>query len=460
MFARVRQLLRTSAIRLALRYALLQVLLLAVALAALLIYANRYVAGQLEAGLASEAGALATLPADTLAPRIDALAAAHGARHYLLLDAQGRKRAGDLVAWPEGLPPDGRAHRVRGLERDADEPHETEKLDLVARASVLAGGARLVVAQEAGAAEDLRDVVFTAAGVVLALTGLLSLVLGFALGRQWLARIDGINRTAGAIAAGDLTQRVAASGQNDEFDLLAGHLNHMLGRIEAAVAGVKSVSDHVAHDLRKPLARMKTRIEVLLESPRDAATYRAALEQTVMDADELMRTFDALLSIARLDAGGELAAPQDFDLATVARDVAELYAAEAEDAGRPFTTDIEGSAPVRGDARLIAQALANLLDNAFKYTAAPAPVEVRLARSGDRFRLAVVDHGPGLADADKPRLVERFARGDAARSQPGSGLGLALAAAVARAHGGALDLADTPGGGLDAGLLLPRAHAA
>lgn len=457
MLVRLRQLARTSAIQLALRYAAAQILLLAVALGALLVYADRHVARQLAAGLASEAAALADLPAATLAMRIDARVRDPGSRHYLLLDARGKMLAGDLAEWPAGLEPDGRAARVRARVRDPDEAHETETRQLVARASVLAGGARLVVAEEASAAEDLREVVLTAAGVVLALSGLLSLVLGLALGQRWLARIDAINRTAGAIAAGDLTRRVDTGGRGDEFDLLAAHLNHMLGRIEAAVAGVKSVSDHVAHDLRRPLARMKTRLEVLLEAPREPADYRAALEATLADADELVRTFDALLSIAQLDAGGALTAPQDFDLAAVAGDVAGLYAAEAEETGRPFILELPAAAPSRGDARLVAQALVNLLDNAFKYTTPTTPVRVRLSAQDTHWRLAVVDRGAGVDDADKTRLVERFARGDASRSQPGNGLGLALAAAVARAHGGALDLADTPGGGLDAGLVLPRA---
>ena len=457
MFAHARQLLRTSAMRLALRYAVVQTLLLALALVVLLVFANHYVAAQLEAGLASEAGALAALPLPVLKDRLAARSDARDTRHYLLLDAGGRTLAGDLAAWPPGLAPDGRAHRVRGLVAEHDEPGHSETLDFIARASVLPGGARLVVAQEPGATEDAREAIFIAAGAILALAAALALGFGFALGRQWLARIDAINRTAGAIARGDLARRVETHGRNDEFDLLAGHLNHMLARIEAAVAGMRAVSDHVAHDLRRPLARLKTRLEVLLEAPRDDAACRAALHQTVMDADELMRTFDALLSIARLEAGGEIVAPQTFDLATVAREVAELYAAEAEDGGRPFALDLAGTAPVKGDARLVAQALANLLDNAFKYTAPDVPVAVRLRPAGEHVRLAVVDHGTGLSAADKTRLAERFARGDAARSQPGSGLGLALAAAVARAHGGALDLADTPGGGLDAGLVLPLA---
>lgn len=456
--ARLRQLLRTTAIRLALRYSALQTLLMAAALALLLGLTHRYVASQIEAGLASETAALAALTLPTLTRRIEASAEAGGARHYLLTDAQGRRLAGSLLSWPKGLRTDGRIQRVQGKVRDAGEPGETEKLMLLARAVPHASGARLVVAQTAEAAEAVRDYVLAAAIAVLVLSATLSLLLGYTLGRQWLARIEQINRTAGAIAAGDLSQRVAVSGRGDEFDLLASHLNDMLARIEAAVAGMRAVSDNVAHDLRRPLARLKTRIEVLLEVPRPSAEYRAALAQTLADADELMRTFEALLTIARLEAGGEIVAPRRFDLAEVARPVAELYAAEAEDSGRPFAVELADGLQVGGEPRLIGQALANLLDNAAKYAGLGVPIAVRLTAEGAQARLAVVDHGPGLSDADKQRLIARFARGEIARSQPGSGLGLALAAAVARAHGGRLELRDTVGGGLDAGLVLPLAR--
>lgn len=456
--AQWRQLLRTTAIRLALRYAALQTLLLAMALALTLGLAHRYVDSQIESGLASETAALAALPLPALAQRIAANAEAGGPRHYLLIDAQGRRLAGSLLAWPKGLRVDGRMQRVQGKVREAGERGETEKLPLMARAVRHASGAGLVVAQEAEAADALRDYVLAAAIGVLALTGTLSLALGFTLGRQWLTRIEAVNRTAGAIAAGDLTQRVVASGRGDEFDLLASHLNDMLGRIEAAAAGMRAVSDNVAHDLRRPLARLKTRIEVLLEAPRTNDEYRTALSQTLADADELMRTFEALLTIARLEAGGEIVAPRRFDLAEVARPVAELYAAEAEDSGRPFTVELVAGLAVMGEPRLMGQALANLLDNAMKYAGPDTPIHVRLSREGGQARLAVIDRGPGLSDADKERLVQRFARGKAARSRPGSGLGLALAAAVAQAHRGALQLRDVPGGGLEAAIVLPLAR--
>lgn len=460
-FSHLRQLARTSAIRLALRYALLQIGVLAIALAALFWAVNRYVGTQVVTSLSTELAVLKNLPPATLARRIEALSDTRGTRHYLLLDANGAHRAGDIAAWPAWLAPDGRllqGELALGEPDDAP-PGETEATPMPALGATLAQGGRLLIAQEPGAAEDLREAALIAAAVVLALTASLAILLGLALGWQWLARIEAINRTAGRIAAGDLGQRVEASGRGDEFDLLAGHLNAMLARIEAAVGGMREVSDNVAHDLRKPLARLKTRTEVILSQPRDADAYRMALTQTAADIDELMRTFDALLSIARLEAGSEVAAPQEFDLAAVARAVAELYADEAEETGRPFTLDLPEHVAVRGQPALISQALANLLDNAFKYTPATTALAVRLSQSGPDALLDVIDHGEGIAPSERPRLTTRFARGDGARSLPGSGLGLALVEAIARAHGGELELTDTPGGGLTARLRLPRSAA-
>ena len=463
---RLRQLMRTSAIRLALRYALFQVLVLTIALAALFWVVNRYVGEQIATSLSSELAALKSLPPAMLASRIEALTAtrgeARGARYYLLLDAHGRRLAGDIQAWPAWLQADGRLGEGEIAVPESDDArdgHETTPLP--ALGTTLADGGRLLIAQEPGAAEDLREVALIAALAVLALTAGLAVVLGLALGMQWLRRVDAINRTASRIAAGDLSQRVALHGGGDEFDLLAGHLNAMLARIEQAVAGMREVSDNVAHDLRRPLARMKTRIDVLLAHPRAADDYRDALASAARDADELMRTFDALLSIARLEAGSEIAAPAVFDLAASARSVAELYADEAEEAARPFSIELPDTLPnmllVRGQSALVSQALANLLDNAFKYTAANVKVTVRLASNGRQAVLAVIDRGNGLAPGERARMTERFARGDAARSQPGSGLGLALVKAIMHAHGGVLELDDTPGGGLTARLALPVA---
>ncbi|WP_310447067.1 ATP-binding protein [Thiobacillus sp.] len=457
MFAYLRQLARTSAMRLALRAALLQVGILMVALALLFVLLNRYVDRQIESALAGELAALASLPGAHRVNSVRVLAASGShkdLRYYRLEAADGRTLAGNVAQWPAALAADSRVRMLELRVREPGEDHD-EWVSLPAVAARLPGGGRLLVAQAPGALEELRETVLGIAAALLGVSALLALALGVSLGRQWLARIEAIDRTAGKIAAGDLSQRVETSGRKDEFDLLAAHLNAMLARIEAAVAGMRDVSDNVAHDLRKPLARLQTRIEVVLAQPRAADDYRTALAQTAADVGELMRTFDALLSIARLEAGSDIASPERFDLAEQVRQVTELYAAEAEDEGRPFSVELTAGLNISGQPALLAQALANLLDNAFKYTPPATAVGVSLQRLGDHAELAVIDHGSGIAAAERSRMTQRFARGDSARTQPGSGLGLALVEAIAHAHGGNLSLDDTPGGGLSVRLSLP-----
>lgn len=464
----LRQLMHTTAMRLALRYAVFQILVLAIALATLFWVVNRYVSEQIAVSLSAELAALKTLPPDTLANRINVLTLsrgpARGSRYYLLLDPHGSRRAGDIRFWPAWLKPDGAlgAGNITVPDRDSDSGalNRVEASQLFALGAALPGGGHLLIAQEPGATEDLREDVLIAALGVLALTASLAIVLGLSLGWQWLKRVEAINRTAGRIAAGDLSQRVDTSRTGDEFDLLASHLNAMLSRIELAVAGMREVSDNVAHDLRRPLARLKTRIDVLLAQPRTADDYREALVRTAADADELIRTFDALLSIARLEAGSEIETPDGFDLAACVRKIAELYEDDAEDVARPFSLDLPDTVPARGEPALIARAVANLLDNAFKYTDAGTAVKIKLVSSAERVSLDVIDYGKGLGDGEHTRMTERFTRADTARTQPGSGLGLALVKAIMHAHGGALVLVETPGGGLTARLEFPPDPAA
>ncbi len=460
MLTRLRQLLGTTAIRLALRYALLNGVVLAIALAALFVLLNRYVDGQIESALRGEAALLAGLNEKQRAERITHLIElrreAKQPRYYRLESA--KLVVGNVSAWPDHLPADNRyRHATLQLADEERDAADGETLRLPVVTSPLPGGGRLLIAQAPGALEDLQEMTLALAALVLGLSALTSLALGFSLGRQWLVRIEAVNRVARRIAHGDYSQRVPAGKNGDEFDLLASHLNAMLARIEAAIGGMREVSDQVAHDLRKPLARLKTRIDVVLAQARGADAYRGALAATAGDVEEIIHTFEALLSIARLEAGSEIPTPEIFDVAEIVRHVTELYANEAEDTARTFVVEAPAHVSLRGSPALLSQALANLLDNTFKYTPSGTPVEVRLAMENGGVELIVADRGPGIPETEKPRLMQRFGRGDAARSQPGSGLGLALVVAVAHAHGGTLDLEDTPGGGLTARLSLPLA---
>jgi signal transduction histidine kinase len=263
--------------------------------------------------------------------------------------------------------------------------------------------------------------------------------------------------------AGDLSGRLPVAGSGDELDRLALNVNAMLERIEALMRGLKEVSDNIAHDLKTPLTRLRNRCEQALRSNAGDAGYRAALESTIAESDELIRTFDALLMIARAESGHARDNMAEFDASEIARDVGELYEPLADEKGITLKVDASTAAPVRGNRELVSQALANLVDNAIKYAGqngqangVPAEIVVKAGDDGDRIMLSVADRGPGIPDADRGRVVERFVRLEQSRSEPGSGLGLSLASAVARLHGGELKLEDNHPG-LRSIIALPRA---
>jgi signal transduction histidine kinase len=262
--------------------------------------------------------------------------------------------------------------------------------------------------------------------------------------------------TAQRIMAGDLSDRLPVGRSGDELDRLAENLNAMLERIEALMVGLKEVSDNIAHDLKTPLTRLRNRAEEALASSGSEAEYRAALERTIEESDGLIRTFNALLMIARAESGQARGNMDDFDAADVANGIQELYEPLAEDDGMTLRVN---TAPVRlhGNRELISQALANLVENAIKY-GKPSPVVqpldaaaatrsreilIEARREGDSVLLSVSDHGPGIPEGDRKHAVERFVRLEASRTLPGSGLGLSLASAVATLHGGELRLGDS-----------------
>jgi len=287
---------------------------------------------------------------------------------------------------------------------------------------------------------------------------------GFFVSSRVLKRIDAMTGTTNTIMAGDLSERLPVAGTGDELDHLADNVNAMLERIEALMGGLKEVSDNIAHDLKTPLTRMRNRCEQALRGAKSESDYRAALESTIAESDDLIRTFDALLMIARAESGHARDNMTEFDAAEIARDVCELYEPLAEEKGLALRVEAPLAAPVRGNRELVSQALANLVDNAIKYAGpevskingAAAEIVLGAGSDGDRIALSVADHGPGIPDADRGRVVERFVRLEQSRSQPGSGLGLSLASAVARLHGGELKLEDNHPG-LRSVLALQRA---
>jgi signal transduction histidine kinase len=281
--------------------------------------------------------------------------------------------------------------------------------------------------------------------------GVLVIVLGLAGGlivsRNVSRGMAGLAEVVTKVEGGDLRARAPVRGVRDEYDELAAGLNAMLDRVERLMGGLRHAGDAIAHDLRSPLTRMRARLEVaMIEVEAGKTDPTAALVQALEDSDQVLKTFNAVLAISRLQAAGQAPDPVRFDPSDLAASVAELYEPLCEDKGVTFAAQLSSGLSVSGNREFIAQALANLLDNAVKYTPSGGAVMLRTRRrSSGEIELSVTDTGPGVPEADRERVTERFVRLEQSRTQPGAGLGLSLVAAVAEAHGGRVELSEGPG---------------
>jgi len=358
---------------------------------------------------------------------------------YLLTDPAYRPLAGNVSGWPHDALRDGPwlVFAVgRRLSGDS-EPHLARAVDVQ-----LPGGYRLLVGQDTRAQERFQTAIVEALVWSLAITLVLGVGGGLIMSRNTLRRIEAINRAAERIMRGEVGHRMPVGAGGDEFDRLAENLNAMLEEIERLMGGIRAVTHNIAHDLRGPLTRVKNRLEMALAADSDAVGRREAVEQAVAEADDLLATFNALLSIADAEAGAGRGDMAPVDLAAVAGDVAELYEPLAEARGLALELTRPGPAVVEGNRHLLFQAIANLLDNAVKYATPGGRVGVSLRTGADGPQVVVSDDGPGIPEADRERVIERFVRLDSARSTPGNGLGLSLVAAIVRLHGATLTLDD------------------
>ncbi|GAA2851317.1 signal transduction histidine kinase [Aminobacter aminovorans] len=384
-----------------------------------------------------------------------------GANLYLLADPNGQILSGNVESiqpgvlqregWTE-LPFSyeryGEASGRRGAPA-AGEQTETEARTEVGHNAIavvlrLPNQMILMVGRDLGEPERFRSVIQRSLMLALAMMGFGGLLIWYFVGRRALKHIDSVSVASRRIMAGDLSGRLPVTGAGDEFDRLSENLNTMLARIAHLNDGLKQVSDNIAHDLKTPLTRLRNRAEAALSGKKTGADYREALEGTIAESDQLIRTFNAILMISRLEAGYSAESTDKVDLAAVVHDVVELYEPVAEELGVGFEGSVAGPVVVNGNRELIAQALSNIIDNAIKYSAGSVEkphVGVTLQRDGDEIRLQVSDNGLGIPDeGDRARATERFVRLEKSRSQPGSGLGLSLAKAVMMFHNGRLDL--------------------
>ncbi|WP_336487805.1 sensor histidine kinase [Methylobacterium nigriterrae] len=366
-----------------------------------------------------------------------------GASLYLVTTGLGEHVVGNVGEVPPGiLSAPGQAEIAYSRSGDASGyAHRA-----IVRIFTLPGGFRLLVGRDVEERDRLRAVISRTFGSSLALVVILGVGGGWFVARRVLKRVDDMTETTRTIMAGDLDGRLAVAGNGDELDRLAQNLNAMLERIGELMRGMREVSDNIAHDLKTPLTRLRNRADEALRHADSPEALRAAVESVIEESDGLIRVFNALLMIARLEAGNasEIMAPFDAGLAT--REVGELYEALAEEKGLRLDVSAESGLMLRGSRELVGQALANLVDNAIKYggarRAAPGRIALSAGRAGTGIVLSVADQGPGIPAEARARVLDRFVRLEDARSRPGFGLGLSLVNAVVRLHQGSLALLD------------------
>jgi signal transduction histidine kinase len=465
------KLLRTTAFRLTLGYLIVFALFAAFLLGYFALNTRRLINEQITAIVDAELQLLQVQYNQAgirrLVGAVDVRSRRPGSSLYLVTTSVGEGLAGNVGSLEPGvLESEG---WVETAYRRLEEPESAEHNALV-RVMRLPGGIRILVGRDLDERERMLHIVALAGRWSVAIVIVLGIIGGIFVSRRVLKRVDAMTGTAQTIMAGDLSGRLSVMGSGDEFDRLALNLNGMLERIESLMRGLKEVTDNIAHDLKTPLTRLRNRCEAALRTANTETEFRRVLEDTIEESEGLIRTFDALLMIARAESGEVREGMAEFDVAEVARDVSELYEPLAEDKGLTLEVNARQHAAVKGNRELVSQALANLVDNAIKYAAPSAHASsgalngehsgilVTADTEQDRIVLTVSDHGPGIPSADRSRVVDRFVRLERSRSLPGSGLGLSLVSAVARLHGGELKLEDNAPG-LRARISLPRAAA-
>ncbi len=440
-------LLKTSVVRMSLRYTLLYALLLALLYAVLYLSSLRYIDAQLEERLASEIDALVDVynvsGLDELRMTIENLKSEgmEQGRFYLLAEKDGLPVAGNLTKWPHEANVLIDSQDIQNIWLDDDimiGDFYINDAYLPAAARKLPDDSRLLVAygiEQDNLLRELSENLKESFGAAI----LFMLLLSFTLGKAILRRVETINQTASEIMSGDLSRRIPLSKRHDEFDHLAQRLNEMLDRIEGVLRSMRDVTDNIAHDLKSPITRIRNRMEVLLlQEQRTEEEYREALAQTIKDADFIIKTFNAVLQTAQADAGTMYAEFSLVDLSRLVREVGELFAPSAEDAGLDFRTEHQESVFIKGNCDLLGQAICNLLDNAIKFTPRNGQVSLELVTTSSGADIIIADTGPGIPTHEYERVRQRFVRLDTSGQTTGNGLGLSLVDAIVRQHGASL----------------------
>ena len=460
MWARLVQLSRVTAIRLSIAYTLAFGILAVILIFYMTGGAVDYLRQQFRQSINEEILSLERIYRDRglngMIREMERRSHAPDANLYVVIGPDGRILAGNVLAVdPEVLARTGWQDHPFEYESLVDDDDDRSNR-AVARIMELPNGMRILIGQDIGEPERFRDVVRRALSLSMGMMLLAAILIWFFVGRRALRRIDMVSRSTERILAGDRSERLPVVGSNDEFDRLSGRMNLMLDRISLLDEGLRNVSDSIAHDLKTPLTRLRNKADQAVGARSDERRQEL-LSEIIVEADQLIKTFNALLMISRVEAGSHVAELQELDLSELLNDVAELYEPVAEEEDVAFEVGIPGKLRVSANRELLSQAVTNLIDNALKYgrpEKGKGHISLSAVCSKGWVTIAVTDNGPGIPGDKYDAVKERFARLDESRSKPGNGLGLALVDAIAKIHGGKLEFGDAAPG-LEAKLTLP-----
>ena len=450
MFTSIRKLFRVTAVRLSVIY----IVVFALLSVGIVVYMTggtiNVLRQQYESSIDREVLSLGRIyrnaGVNALLRTLERRARAPGANLYVITDPSGRIIAGNVPKLQNGV-----LNKIGWIER----PFKYERYDeregehhlAIARVLEIPNGMRVLVGRDIGEHEGFRRIVRRAFTIALGSIVLLGFLTWFFVGRRALKRIDQVSKSSQRIMSGDRSERLPVTGVRDEFDRLSESLNKMLDRISSLDIGLKQMSDNIAHDLKTPITRLRNKAESALTFEKDGQDQQAAIVEIIADCDDIVKTFDALLMISRVESGSSVASFKPVEIASILRDVHELYEPVAEDDKVSFDLDIRGpeNRTINGNRELLSQAISNLIDNALKYGAGQSTqsrINLQLEQLGNEIVISVSDNGQGVLRKDHERVLERFTRLESSRSKSGNGLGLSLVNAIVKMHSGRLELSD------------------
>lgn len=469
MLSKLRSLLRVTAVKLSLAYTVAFAILAVIVVVYMTGGAVHFLQEQIKSAVNDEVATLEKIHQDSglngLVQAMELRASAPSANLYVIADPTGRIIAGNILdIEADILETEGWTKRPFEYDGFREVAHEQQAMARVFR---LSNGMRILVGRDIGEPERFKGVVARALWLAMGTMAIASFLIWIFVGRNALKRIAMVSDSTKRIMAGDRSERLPVTGSNDEFDRLSVNMNHMLDRIDLLDDGLRQVSDSIAHDLKTPLTRLRNKVDSALAGDPDLPTSKNALEEVISDSDQLIKTFNALLMISRVESGSQVAEMSPTDISQIMEDACELYEPVGEDEGFKITHKFEAGLIVDGSRELLSQAVTNLLDNALKYglpvsgtkkSKVQPAIHLSVEKLGNKIIATVKDNGPGIPADKRDEVKVRFARLDESRSKPGTGLGLSLVEAVAKLHDGALELGDAKPG-LIAKLVLPISKA-